>query len=82
MCIQDEAILLDGLDEAIAGSSDCGRLIYDYQKMLALFMKREDWTEEEAGEWISYNVMGVQPNGKGFIMMYNLEMTDIEEIFA
>ena len=53
MCIQDEAILLDGLDEAIAGSSDCGRLIYDYQKMLVLFMKREDWTEEEAGEWIS-----------------------------
>ena len=82
MCIQDEAILLDGLDEAIAGSSDCGRLIYDYQKMLALFMKREDWTEEEAEEWISYNVMGVQGNGKGFIMMYNLEMTDIEEIFA
>jgi hypothetical protein len=77
--LSEDALILDGLNDAIAGSSDCGRLIYDYQKMLALFMKRENWTEEEAEEWVEYNVMGVQPNGKGFIMMYDRSMLDIED---
>ncbi len=77
--LSEGALILDGLNDAIAGSSDCGRLIYDYQKMLDLFMKRENWTEEEAVEWVEYNVMGVQPNGKGFIMMYDRSMLDIED---
>mgnify|MGYP003633826500 CR=1 FL=1 len=67
----DDALILDGLEEAIAGESDCGRLIYDHTKMLTLFMKRDGMTEEEAIEWIDFNVMGVQPNGAGFIMMYD-----------
>ena len=69
--LRDDALILDGLDDAIAGESDCGRLIYDHNKMLTLFMKRDGMTEEEALEWIGYNVIGVQPNGAGFIMMYD-----------
>ena len=63
------ALILDGLGDAIAGVSDCGRLIYDYGKVLKVFMDREGWSAEDAEEWVDYNVMGVQPNGKGFIMM-------------
>ena len=70
MSLQKGALILHGLDNAIAGESDCGRLIYDHTKMLTLFMKRDGMTEEEAIEWIDFNVMGVQPNGAGFIMMY------------
>ena len=39
------------------------------QKMV-LFYEKQGMTTEEAVEWIDYNVMGVQCNGEGFIMMY------------
>ena len=73
------ALYLHGLDDAIAGASDCGRLIYDYNKTVKIFMERDGMTTEEAIEWIDYNVMGVQCNEKGFIMMYDRSMLDIEE---
>jgi hypothetical protein len=68
--LMEDALVLEGLDDAIAGVSDCGRLIYDYERVLKIFMDREGWSAEEAEEWVGYNVMGVQPNGEGFIMMY------------
>tara|TARA_R100000322_G_scaffold27750_1_gene17788 strand:+ start:1212 stop:1469 length:258 start_codon:yes stop_codon:yes gene_type:complete len=67
--LKEDALVLTGLDEAVEGVSDCGRLIYDYEKVLKIFMDREGWTAEDAEEWVGYNVMGVQPNGAGFIMM-------------
>ena len=67
--LKDGALILDGLDDAIAGVSDEGLLIYDYDKMVKVFEK-QGMTEGEAVEWIDYNVMGVQGNGEGFIMMY------------
>ncbi len=69
MSLRDDALILHGLDDAIAGESDCGRLIYDYNNMLRIFI-RQGMSETEAIEWIDYNVMGVQCNGKGFIMLY------------
>ena len=73
------ALYLHGLDDAIAGASDCGKLIYDYQKIVSIYEK-EGMTQEEAVEFIDFNVMGVQCNGEGFIMMYDKEMIDIEDI--
>lgn len=67
--LKDGALILDGLDDAIAGMSDSGILIYDHNKMVKVFEK-QGMTVEEAVEWIDYNVMGVQCNGEGFIMMY------------
>ena len=66
------ALILHGLEDGIAGVSDCGRLIYDYEKVIKIFMERDDMDYEEAEEWVGYNVMGVQPNGAGFIMLYPL----------
>ena len=77
--LSEDALILDGLNDAIAGSSDCGRLIYDYQKTIKIFMDKEGMGQEEAEEWVEFNVMGVQPNGKGFIMMYDRSMLDIED---
>jgi len=79
MSLEKEAIVLHGLNDAIAGASDCGRLIYDYKKVVSIFEK-EGMTQEEAIEWVDFNVMGVQCNGAGFIMMYDKEMIDIEDI--
>tara|TARA_B100000131_G_scaffold317362_1_gene359229 strand:+ start:1724 stop:1960 length:237 start_codon:yes stop_codon:yes gene_type:complete len=66
----EDALVLEGLDDAIAGVSDCGRLIYSYEKVIKIFMDRDNMSYDEAEEWVGYNVMGVQPNGAGFIMLY------------
>ena len=73
------ALILDGLNDAIVGVSDCGLLIYDYDKTIKIFMERDGMTTEEAIEWIDYNVMGVQCNEKGFIMMYDRSLLEIED---
>ena len=67
--LKDGALILTGLEDTIAGVSDDGLLIYDYQKIV-LFYEKQGMTTDEAVEWIDYNVMGVQCNGEGFIMMY------------
>ena len=66
------ALYLHGLDDAIAGASDCGKLIYDYQKIVSIYEK-EGMTQEEAIDFIDYN-------GAGFIMMYDKGLVDIEEL--
>jgi len=35
-------------------------------------MDRDGMDYDEAEEWVGHNVMGVQPNGAGFIMMNTL----------
>ena len=33
------------------------KLVYDYDKCVEIFMEREGWEEEEAIEWMEYNVV-------------------------
>ena len=47
--LKDGALILDGLEDAIAGVSDSGLLIYDYGKMVKVFEK-QGMTVEEAVE--------------------------------
>ena len=68
--LDDEAIILDGLDEAIMGYSQDGLLIYGYELMLDIFMKQNDWTQLEAEEWIDFNVLGLLNNGLGFVVCF------------
>ena len=52
----------DGFDEAIIGVGrqfdKPDRLIYDYDKCLVILMLDQDFTEEDAIEWMEYNVLG------------------------
>ena len=68
--LDDEAIILDGLDEAVMGHSQDGLLIYNYELMLDLFMKQNEWTQLEAEEWIDFNVLGLLNNGLGFVVCF------------
>ncbi len=68
--LDDGAIILDGLDEAIMGYSQDGLLIYGYDLMLNLFMKQNEWTQLEAEEWIDFNVLGLLNNGLGFVVCF------------
>jgi hypothetical protein len=65
--VEDDAIRFTGLDEAIIGYDHRGLLVYSYDKMLDIFM--QDMTEEEAVEWIDYNVLGTNA-GMGFTVIY------------
>ena len=51
----------DGLDDAIIGVGlqfdKPDRLIYDYDKCIEILMKLNDWDDEEAIEWMEFNVV-------------------------
>ena len=44
-------------DTACIGVSNDGRAIYDYEKMIEWLMDEENWSDEEAVEWIEYNTI-------------------------
>ena len=52
----------EGFDEAIIGVGQQfdkpDRLIYDYDKCLLILMTDQGFTEEEAIEWMEFNVKG------------------------
>jgi hypothetical protein len=59
--IKDGTVLLEpreDFDPCIVGYlEEEGRLIYSYEKMVEMFMKKEGWTSEEAVDWVSYNTV-------------------------
>jgi hypothetical protein len=51
-----EAILWDGLDDAIIGISVDDRAVYGLNKMILLF-QQQGMSEEEAIEWMDFNII-------------------------
>lgn len=62
-------------DDALIGISEDNRAIYDYDKMVEWLMKEENFTREEAIEWIDYNTIRALPymGNEAPIIMYPLE---------
>jgi hypothetical protein len=53
-----EAIIWDNLDEAIVGYSSDFVAVYDIDKMRDCLLKQHsEWTDEDALEWIDYNIL-------------------------
>ena len=48
--------------KAITGITDSGQLIYDYDLMIAAAMEEQEWSEEDAIDWIDYNTLQYIPN--------------------
>ena len=46
---------------ALIGVSHNNRAIYDYDLMVKCLMKEEEFSEEEAWEWIDYNTLRALP---------------------
>lgn len=67
-CCDDEAIRFDGLDDAVVGTDHNGNLVYEYEIMTRLFVE-QGMTEEEAEEWINFNVIGTN-GGYGFTILF------------
>lgn len=57
-----DALLADGFEAAFIGiSRRCGQLplaVYDYPKGVEVLVQRDGMTEEEAVEWMEFNVVG------------------------
>ena len=56
--LDEEAVIIDGLDQAILGYSDTGLLIYDFERSVEVFME-DGMSRDEAVEWIEFNVLGI-----------------------
>ena len=65
------AVVLTGLNSAILGHTGDGLLVYGHQGLLTCF-KTSGMSEEEAQEWIEYNVLPLQGQGKGFVFCYDI----------
>ncbi len=67
--LKEEASRLTGLDDCMIGTDIRGYLIYDYSKLLNHFVKEQGMTEDEAIEWVDYNIFGLQP--QNFIILFD-----------
>ena len=62
-------------DDALIGVTEDGRAVYDFDKMVRWLVETEDFTDEEAIEWIEYNTIRALPymGDEAPIIMYPLE---------
>lgn len=78
--LPEETIVFDNFayDGAIIGITTDDRVVYDYNKMLEDLVVNEEFTLEEAMEWIDYNTIRALPytGENGPIIMYPI-MKDI-----
>ena len=58
----EEVLLADGFEDAFLGLAErCGSepvAVYDYAKAVRILMDRDGMTEEDAEEWMGFNVLG------------------------
>lgn len=73
---EDVILLSDySYDDALIGVSEDNRAIYDYEKMVDWLVANSEMTEEEAVEWINYNMIrAIEYAGSSApIIMYRLD---------
>jgi len=63
------AVILTGLNSAVLGLSSEGKIVYGYEKMLRKF-RDDGMTNQDAAEWIDFNVLPLMATGEGFILCY------------
>jgi hypothetical protein len=78
MMLDEEAIVFDNpsFDNAIIAVDQDGRAVYDYDLMVEELMRDEEWTMEDAIEWIEYNTLRSIPYAGDMapIVVYRLEV--------
>lgn len=59
----EDVIIFSNPDYASAfiGISEDGRAVYDYEKMIDYLMDKENWSDNEAVEFIEYNTIRALP---------------------
>lgn len=59
----EEVLLFEKYDyaDALIGISADGRAVYSYEKMINFLIKKENFSYEDAVEWIDYNTLRALP---------------------
>ena len=74
--LPEDAIVFDNMsyDGSIVGVTTDGRVVYDYDKMVEELMQDEEWSYEDAAEWIDYNTIRALPYAgeNGPIIMFSI----------
>jgi hypothetical protein len=55
----DQTMFADGFDEAVIGityTNGTRKVVYDASRMITILMQRDEMTEEDAIEYLEYNV--------------------------
>lgn len=60
--------------DAFIGVTTCGRAVYSYTLMIRALMESDDMTEEDAEEWIGYNVVPAAAQIPGGPLILDIEM--------
>lgn len=55
--INPEAILWDGLDNAVIGFTDDGKVVYDINKLITETQQMNESSFEDATEWVHFNIL-------------------------
>ena len=53
----NDMLELDDMQEAIIGITTDDRLVYDYEKLVQVSMEKYHINEEEAADYVSYNIV-------------------------
>ena len=69
--LEEDSIILDGLDDCIVGVCHNNRLVYGYGQLLKHFIF-EGMSHSEAIEWIEYNICSLTGLNR-FSILYELE---------
>ena len=74
--LPEDAIVFDNMsyDNSIVGVTTDNRVVYDYDKMILELMEDEEWSYDDAIEWIEYNTIRSLPYAGEYapIIMYSL----------
>lgn len=65
----DEFVAIDGMAGACVGFSEDARLIYDYDKMVEIIMEKWGLSQEEAVDYVDYNIVSMCSGEKMPIVM-------------
>ena len=62
-------------DDALIGVTEDNRAVYDFDKMVQWLIHTENFTQEEAIEWIEYNTIRALPymGDRAPVIMYALQ---------
>ena len=50
-------------EKAIVKTDDKGFITYNYFKLINVCMELHEWNEDDAQEWVDYNIVGLAVNG-------------------
>lgn len=74
--LPEDALVFDNFayDGAIIGCTIDGKVVYDFDKMVEELMSDENWSYEDAVEWIEFNTIRSLPYAgeKAPVIMYRL----------